>query len=106
MIRDITNMTQDEYVDKTYYSRLGLKNIGYNPRNKWSIDRIVPTEDDQTFRKQLIHGDVHDQGAAMMGGVAGHAGLFSNSNDLGVMMQLFMQKGIYGGDTLIDKKNS
>lgn len=104
MIRDITNMTQDEYVDKTYYSRLGLKNIGYNPRNKWSIDRIVPTEDDQTFRKQLIHGDVHDQGAAMMGGVAGHAGLFSNSNDLGVMMQLFMQNGIYGGDTLIDKK--
>ena len=104
IIRDITKMNQDEYLDKKYYSRLGLKNIGYNPRDKWPLERIVPTENDQTFRRQVIHGDVHDQGAAMMGGVAGHAGLFSNSNDLGVMMQLFMQKGIYGGDTLIDKK--
>ena len=103
IISSITNKTQDEFVNKAYYSRMGLENIGYRPRDKWALERIIPTENDKAFRQQLIHGDVHDQGAAMMGGVAGHAGLFSNANDLAVMMQLFLQKGIYGGDTIINK---
>ena len=104
IISSITNKNQDEFVNKAYYSRMGLENIGYQPRDKWALERIVPTENDKAFRQQLIHGDVHDQGAAMMGGVAGHAGLFSNANDLAVMMQLFLQKGIYGGDTIINKQ--
>lgn len=104
IISSITNKTQDEFVNKAYYSRMGLENIGYRPRDKWALERIIPTENDKAFRQQLIHGDVHDQGAAMMGGVAGHAGLFSNANDLAVMMQLFLQKGIYGGDTIINKQ--
>jgi beta-glucosidase-like glycosyl hydrolase/CubicO group peptidase (beta-lactamase class C family) len=93
-----TGLMQDVYMQENFYGPLGLSDIGYKPREKWDINRIPPTEMDKTFRKQLIHADVHDQGAAMLGGVAGHAGLFSNANDLGVMMQLFMQYGTYGGE--------
>jgi len=98
IIRNKTNTTQDDYVMNAFYKPLGLGNIGYKPRQKWNLNRIPPTEDDKTFRGQLIQGDVHDQGAAMLGGVCGHAGLFANANDLGVMMHLFMQYGEYGGE--------
>lgn len=103
IIQEKTGMTQDEYVYETFYKPLGLDNIGYKPRDKWNISRIPPTEDDKSFRHQIIHADVHDQGAAMLGGVCGHAGLFSNANDLGVMMQMFMQYGNYGGERYIDQ---
>jgi beta-N-acetylhexosaminidase len=98
IIQRISKKTQDVYMDENFYKPLGLSNIGYKPREKWDISRIPPTENDKTFRKQLIHADVHDQGSAMMNGVAGHAGLFSNANDLAVMMQLFLQYGEYGGE--------
>ena len=100
IIHNITKFKQDEYIEK-FYKKLGLQNIGYHPRKKWDINRIPPTEYDTLFRKQLIHGDVHDQGAALLGGVGGHAGVFSNANDVAVIMQLFLNKGVYGGDTLI-----
>lgn len=103
IIQRKTGKTQDEFVDETFYKPMGLDNIGYKPRDKWDISRIPPTEDDKTFRHQIIHADVHDQGAAMLGGVCGHAGLFANANDLGVMMQMFMQYGTYGGERIIDK---
>lgn len=102
IIQRKTGLTQDQYVAETFYKPLGLDNIGYKPRDKWDIARIPPTENDKTFRHQVIHGDVHDQGAAMLGGVCGHAGLFANANDLGVMMQLFMQYGKYGGERYLE----
>ena len=98
IIARLTQQPQNEYVDQSFYSPLGLGNIGYTPREKWELNRLVPTENDTYFRHQLIQGDVHDQGAAMVNGVCGHAGLFSNANDLAVMMQLFMQYGTYGGE--------
>ena len=101
IISKITEENQNNYVEKIY-KQLGLNNIGYNPRTKWDVTRIPPTENDTLFRHQLVHGDVHDQGAALLGGVGGHAGLFSNSNDLAVIMQLYLNKGIYGGDTLTE----
>jgi beta-glucosidase-like glycosyl hydrolase/CubicO group peptidase (beta-lactamase class C family) len=103
IIQRKTQMTQDQYVHETFYKPLGLDNIGYKPRDKWDIARVPPTEDDKTFRHQIIHADVHDQGAAMLGGVCGHAGLFANANDLAVMMQMFMQYGRYGGERYIDQ---
>ncbi len=103
IIQRKTGKSQDQYVDETFYKPLGLDNIGYKPREKWDISRIPPTEDDKSFRHQIIHADVHDQGAAMLGGVCGHAGLFANANDLGVMMQMFMQYGNYGGERYIDQ---
>ena len=100
IIEDITGKEQNVYLDELY-EKIGIENIGYNPRTKWNIDRIPPTENDTTFRHQLVHADVHDQGAALLGGVCGHAGLFSNANDLAVVMQLYLNKGVYGGDTII-----
>ncbi|MCF8258110.1 MAG: serine hydrolase, partial [Flavobacteriales bacterium] len=104
-IRDIieqkTGMGLDAYAAKKFYARLGLQHLGYHPRRRFPLDRIVPTEYDMTFRKQLVHGDVHDPSAAMFGGVGGHAGLFSNANDLAVMMQMFLNKGVYGGERFI-----
>ncbi|TAL59029.1 MAG: hypothetical protein EPN85_10145, partial [Bacteroidetes bacterium] len=97
-----TKMPIEEYVQKTFYLPLGLGTMGFRPRERFPLSRLVPTEYDIKFRKQLVLGDVHDPAAAMMGGVAGHAGLFSNANDLGIMMQMFLQKGEYAGRRYID----
>lgn len=91
------NQPMNEFLDQHFYAPLGMYNTSYNPLDKFSIDRIAPTEIEQTFRKQTIRGTVHDPGAAMMGGVAGHAGLFSTANDLAILMQTHLQKGEYGG---------
>ncbi|MBP9151244.1 MAG: serine hydrolase [Flavobacteriales bacterium] len=94
----------DEYAMTNFYKPLGLTTMGFLPRQRIKLNKIVPTENDMKFRKQLIQGDVHDQGAAMLGGVGGHAGLFSNANDLAVMMQLFLDEGEYGGQRYISAK--
>ena len=73
----------------------------YNPLDYFPKNKIPPTEDDKIFRGQLVHGYVHDQGAAMMGGVGGHAGLFASASDLAGLMQLFLNKGTYGGERYI-----
>ncbi|ARN77791.1 beta-N-acetylglucosaminidase [Nonlabens spongiae] len=101
----------DELTQSHFYQSMGMVNTGYRPLEKFSIDRIVPTEDDKTFRNQLLQGYVHDQGAAMQGGIGGHAGLFSNKNDLAIMMQMFLQGGFYGGrryfkESTIDEFNT
>jgi CubicO group peptidase (beta-lactamase class C family) len=80
-----------------------LTTTTYLPRKKFKLDRIVPTENDKTFRKQLLHGDVHDQGAAMLGGVSGHAGLFGNANDMAIILQMLLNGGHYGGISYIEK---
>lgn len=85
------------YVKDNFYTPLGLTTMGYQPRLKFPSQRCAPTENDQVFRMQQLQGDVHDQGAAMLGGIGGHAGVFSNANDVGVMMQLFLNGGTYGG---------
>ncbi|KAB2807312.1 serine hydrolase [Phaeocystidibacter luteus] len=87
----------EELVDEYLYSKLGAWSMGYLPRNHFDIDMIIPTERDQYFRYQLVEGDVHDQGAAMLGGVGGHAGVFSNANDLAKLMQMYLNRGEYGG---------
>ncbi len=99
-----SGMTQDEFVAKNFYRPMGLSTTTYRPKQMHDLDVIVPTENDKTFRRQLVHGDVHDPGAAMMGGVAGHAGLFSNANDLAKIMQCFMDFGVYGGKRYISEE--
>ena len=94
----------DQYASKEFYQPLGLQTMGFHPRKSIDLDRLVPTEYDMTFRKQLVQGHVHDPGAAMMGGVGGHAGLFSNASDLAVVMQLFLNNGEYGGERYISEK--
>ncbi|MEJ8803013.1 glycoside hydrolase family 3 N-terminal domain-containing protein [Pontibacter sp. H249] len=91
------NQPLDEFMDQNFYAPLGLSTMTYKPLLKHTQDVIAPTEDDKYFRHNLLWGSVHDQGAAMMGGVAGHAGLFSNANDLAILMQMNLQNGSYGG---------
>ncbi len=102
IIENYAARTLDEFVRRTYYAPMGLA-MRYNPLEVFTKDNIAPTEDDQLFRKQLIHGYVHDQGAAMVGGVAGHAGLFSNATDLAALMQMLLNGGQYGGMTYLSK---
>jgi len=85
------------YVTQVFYKPLGLTTMGFNPREKIPLNRLIPTEEDTLFRKQLLIGDVHDQGAAMQNGIAGHAGLFSDAQDLAVLGQLYLNEGTYGG---------
>ena len=92
----------DEYIAKNIYEPLGLQNIGYLPLKKFPKQQIVPTEEDHYFRNTKIQGYVHDQAAAMMGGVEGHAGLFANSLDLAILSQMLVQGGVYGSDTIIN----
>jgi beta-N-acetylhexosaminidase len=96
------NMTLDKYTDSVFYHRMGLPTMGYLPRKRFDSYRLIPTEYDVKFRKQQIQGDVHDQGAAMLGGVGGHAGLFSDANDVAVIMQMYLNEGVYGGERFLD----
>ncbi len=87
----------DELNDEYFYAPLGATTLTYNPLDKFKKSLIVPTENDDFFRHQLLQGTVHDEGAAMLGGISGNAGLFANSNDVAKMMQMYLQKGYYGG---------
>ena len=84
-------------VQENIYGSMGANFTGYLPLEKFSKENIPPTEQDKIFRKQKIQGYVHDQGAAMLGGVSGHAGLFSNANDVAKIMQMYLWEGFYGG---------
>jgi CubicO group peptidase (beta-lactamase class C family) len=103
MILRITGMQIDEYVYENFYKPMGLNRIVYCPLNKFSTEEIVPTEYDSAFRKQLIHGYVHDPGAAMLGGISGHAGLFANAGSLASLMQMLLQNGAYNGKQYISQ---
>lgn len=94
----ITQMSFEDYLEKTFYQPMGLKNIGFVPYLKFDKSRIPPTENDEIFRKKEIKGYVHDQGAAMLGGVSGHAGLFSNAQDLAVVFQMLLNGGSFNGE--------
>lgn len=97
LIEKISKKTLNQFLNEHFYNPLGLKYTCFNPLNEHNKAEIVPTENDQIFRNQLIQGYVHDPGAAMMGGVSGHAGLFSNAADLAVIFQMLLQNGEYGG---------
>jgi beta-N-acetylhexosaminidase len=101
VIEEITEIPIEVYVQDQFYKRLGANTLGYNPTERFAKTDIIPTEYDTIFRKQLLCGYVHDQGAAMLGGVSGHAGLFSNANDLAKLMQMLLDKGTYGGQRYI-----
>jgi beta-N-acetylhexosaminidase len=102
ILESLVNEPFEVYVASTFYSPLGLSTMGYLPRNRFPLSRIAPTENDKIFRGQVIHGDVHDPGAAMLGGISGHAGLFSDANDMGVIGQMLLQGGIYGGKRYLE----
>ncbi len=101
-IEDLKKKSIDELVDEFLFKPIGATHMCYNPLNKFPKSRIIPTEDDEYFRYQTIQGYVHDMGAAMQGGVGGHAGLFSNANDVAKIMQMYLQNGTYGGQRFLE----
>ena len=98
MIEKRYNEGLDSWVQSTFYKEMGAHRLTFNPLGSgFSLDQIVPTENDTYWRNNLVHGKVHDMGEAMLGGVSGHAGLFSNANSLAKMMQMYVNGGYYGG---------
>ena len=97
VIEQATGQPFEHYLDETFYGPLGLTTMGFRPRERFDLSRVTPTEYDAEWRRELVWGDVHDPGAAMLGGVAGHAGLFSNTRDLAVILQMLLNGGSYGG---------
>jgi len=98
IVEQLTGMPLDQYVRKTFYSRMGLETTGFKPRERFGVNRIIPTEQENHFRRQLLWGDVHDEGASMFGGVAGHAGLFSDAYDLAMLYQMLLNGGVFNGE--------
>ena len=104
IVEAITGKTLDQYVKDTYYDPLGMTTTGFKPRERFSIDHIAPTALEQAFRRQLLRGDVHDPGAAMFGGVSGHAGLFSDAYDLAILEQMLLNGGTMNGTQYLKKE--
>jgi beta-glucosidase-like glycosyl hydrolase/CubicO group peptidase (beta-lactamase class C family) len=100
-LEDYYDKPMQNLVQQHFYKTLGANNTSYLPLEKFPLDRIPPTEEDDYFRMQKIQGFVNDQGAAILGGVSGHAGLFSNANDIAKIMQMYLWKGSYGSITYL-----
>lgn len=101
VVKAISGLRIDKYVDKYFYKPMGLQSIGFNPRNRFDTNLVAPTEFDQNFRAQHLHADVHDEGSAMFGGVAGHAGLFSSAENIAALLQMFLDGGSFNGKQYI-----
>jgi beta-N-acetylhexosaminidase len=103
IVEAVSGIPLNEYVTKTFYEPLRMITTTFRPRQLIPVNSIVPTEEEKHFRQQLIRGDVHDEGAAMFGGVAGHAGLFSNAYDLAQLYQMLLNGGELNGVRLLKK---
>jgi len=104
VIANLSGKKIDEFVYTEFYNSLGADKMKYNPSEYYSKNYVAPTEYDQVFRKQVLQGYVHDPGAAMLGGVSGHAGLFSNTNDLAKLLQMLENGGYYGGKQYLEEE--
>jgi CubicO group peptidase (beta-lactamase class C family) len=104
IVEAISGMPLNEYVEKEFYRPMGLTTAGFKPTEQYALQRIIPTEQEKQFRLQLLRGDVHDPGAAMFGGVAGHAGLFSNAYDIAIVMQMLLNEGMINGKRYLSKE--
>jgi beta-glucosidase-like glycosyl hydrolase/CubicO group peptidase (beta-lactamase class C family) len=101
MIKEQSGQAEEDYVQTHLYEPLGMSHTTYKPLEKFDISEIVPSENDHYWRHQVIQGHVHDMGAAMLGGVSGHAGLFSTAHDVATYFQMLLNGGEYGGKRII-----
>lgn len=104
IVEQITGMTLDQYAATTFYKPMGMTTTGFKPRDRFPAQRMVPTETEKHFRRQTTQGDVHDEGASMFGGVAGHAGLFSDAYDLAMLYQMLLDGGTFNGERYLKKE--
>lgn len=101
LITDIVNEPFESYLYREIYDKIGAKTLKYNPLKYFKKERLVPTEFDSLWRKGLVHGTVHDEAAAMLGGVSCNAGLFGSAEDLSKLFQLYLNKGKWEGQAII-----
>lgn len=102
LVENVSGMDFEGFLQWQIYSPLGLRTLGFKPLKRIDITRIIPTENDTSFRNELLQGYVHDPAAAMLGGVSGHAGLFADALDVAIIMQMYLWNGQYGGRQIID----
>ncbi len=102
-IDSLNKKSIDKYLKYNIYKPMGLKTMCYKPLNYFSKNRIIPTEDEEYWRQQVLVGNVHDPSSAMLGQIAGNAGLFSNAFDLATLGQMWLNEGTYGGRRYIKK---
>ncbi|MEM6317174.1 MAG: serine hydrolase [Bacteroidota bacterium] len=102
LVKSKTGQLMDQYLYQQFYKKLGANHLVFNPLERVDASNIVPTENDDFFRMQQVHGTVHDESAAMLAGVSGNAGLFGNANDLAKLLQMYLNKGSYGGESFIE----
>ena len=102
IVENISGKSFQNYLNENFYSKIGV-NLMFNPAKNYQMNKIVPTENDDTFRKQLIQGYVHDETAAIMGGISGNAGLFGSANDVGKISELLLNKGSFNNEQLINE---
>lgn len=104
MIYNMTGMGMDAVLDSMFLKPLGADRMGYNPLSYAGLEDVVPSEYDSVFRKTQVHGYVHDENAAMLGGVSGNAGLFASSHDLVKILQMYLNGGLYGGKRYLSQE--
>jgi beta-N-acetylhexosaminidase len=104
IVQAVSGMPLDEYVRKTFYGPMELATTGFKPLERFPVARIIPTENEKHFRRQHLWGYVHDEGSSLFGGVAGHAGLFSDAEDLSKLYQMLLNGGKYNGTRYLKEK--
>lgn len=104
IVEAVSGLPLDQYARKTFYTPMGMATTGFRPRNHFDTARLVPTESEKHFRRQTTRGDVHDEGASLFGGVAGHAGLFSSAYDLAMLYQMLLNGGEFNGRRYLKKE--
>ncbi|REA60718.1 serine hydrolase [Dyadobacter luteus] len=103
IVKSLSGEDFETYLKNHYYHKLGANTLTFNPKRFFKPEDIVPTERDTFFRMTQLHGQVHDEAAAMLGGLSGHAGLFGDANDVMKVWQMYLQRGYYGGQQLLSK---
>lgn len=104
IVEKIADVPMDQFLNDNFYTPMGLTRTGFNPTEWTSVENIAPTENDTYFRKQQLRGYVHDQSAAVFGGVCGNAGLFSTAHDVSVILQMLMNGGEWAGRRYLSEK--
>jgi beta-N-acetylhexosaminidase len=102
VVESVSGYKLNDFMSKNFYGPIGLRNTSYLPLQRFSADNIAPSENDNYWRHQIVQGHVHDMGAAMMGGVSGHSGLFSTGYEVSILMQMLLNQGQYGGIQFIE----
>ena len=101
IVEAISGLPLDQYVQNTFYRPIGMTTTGFRAGQRFGLERVVPTENEKWFRRQVLRGYVHDEGASLFGGVAGHAGLFSNAYDLSLLYQMLLNGGEINGERFL-----